>query len=99
MGRFFIPLLLLACLPLCALHAEEEPTYDGKTITEWIEALEDKDVAVRKSAAEALSRIGPDAKAAVPSLIQALKDKEWFVHEAAAKALKKIRGEEGKTKD
>jgi len=55
-SRYF-PLLLLACLPLCALHAEEEPTHGGKTVTELIEALKDEDEDVRKAVAEALKKI------------------------------------------
>jgi len=67
MGRLSIPLLLL-CLPVCAIHAEEEPTHEGKTVSEWIEALKDEDGDDRGGAAEALGKIGPAAKAAVHEL-------------------------------
>src|SRR5262245_42678928 len=48
-----------------------------------IDALKDKDAAVRKSAVKSLGRIGPAAKEAVPALIQALKDEEVDVRGAA----------------
>ena len=67
-----LPLLLLACLPLCALRAEEERTYKGKTVSEWIEALKDEDGDDRGGAAEALGKIGPAARAAVPARSQAI---------------------------
>lgn len=58
-----------------------------------VEALRDEHKDVRSSAAYALGRIGPDAKAAVPALVEALKDEDEGVREAA-KALKTIQREE-----
>ncbi len=50
-------------------------------------ALGDESVRVRRAAAEALSEIGPDASAAVPSLIDSLDDDDLLVRERAIEAL------------
>jgi HEAT repeat protein len=55
-----------------------------------MQALKDHDGWVRKSAAEALGRIGPAAKDAVPALNELLKDEFKEVRAAAQAALKKI---------
>src|SRR5205807_656106 len=47
----------------------------------------DKVAAVRAETADALRRIGPDAKAAVPALAGALKDTDVTVQRLAARAL------------
>jgi HEAT repeat protein len=49
-----------------------------------------KDLKSRHAAAQALYRIGPDAKAAVPALLTAAKDKDRLFHESIVMALKKI---------
>jgi len=49
-----------------------------------------KDLKSRHAAAQALYRIGPDAKAAVPALMTAAKDKDRLFHESIVMALKKI---------
>ena len=55
-----------------------------------IKALKDGDKIVRSSTAEALIKIGPEAKAAVPALIETLNDKDGYVRRRAADALGKI---------
>lgn len=45
---------------------------------------------VRQQAAEALGKIGPEAKAAVPALIEALKDGDRWIRAPAERALEKI---------
>ena len=64
-----------------------EAVYQGKTVSQWVEALKDKEEDVRLGAAMALGKMGP---AVVPTLIQALKDKEEDVRIGAAFALSKI---------
>jgi HEAT repeat protein len=49
-----------------------------------------KDLKSRHAAAQALYRIGPDAKGAVPALLTAAKDKDRLFHESIVMALKKI---------
>jgi HEAT repeat protein len=63
----------------------KEPLYNGKPLSAWIKALQDKDPNVRQEAAEALGRMGPDARAAVPALRDAMEDKQ--ISEVAAVAL------------
>jgi HEAT repeat protein len=52
--------------------------------------LGDRDQDVRESAADALSRIGTKAKAAVPALVVALRDSAWSVRREAAGALARV---------
>ena len=51
-------------------------------------SLVDEDV--RKAAAEALGKIGPDAKAIIPALIKLLRDDDWGIRWTAARALGNI---------
>jgi HEAT repeat protein len=53
-------------------------------------ALQDGEGLVRREAARALGRIGPEARSAVPALDVALKDREPLVAREAAEALKRI---------
>jgi RNA polymerase sigma factor (sigma-70 family) len=55
---------------------KREPLDNGKPLSDWIKDLKDKDPDVRRKAAEAVGRIGSDAKAAVPALLDALEDEE-----------------------
>lgn len=57
------------------------------SLTHLIEDLKDSDPTVRKSAAEALERIGEKAREAVPALVEATKDKDESVREAALLAV------------
>lgn len=56
-------------------------------------ALKDEDENIRFTAAEALGRIGPDAKSAIPDLSDALMDEDEDVRYWATEALWRIRGE------
>ena len=58
-----------------------------------MEALKDKKVDVRLSAATTLGQIGPEAKAAVPALIEAQNDEDARVRRFAASALDRIRSD------
>lgn len=53
-------------------------------------ALADKNEDVRKSAAEALGKIGPATPEVVPALVRALKDKKEDVRSEAGDALAQI---------
>jgi HEAT repeat protein len=53
-------------------------------------ALQDENPQVRRQAARALGKMGPDAEPAVPELTAAMNDTDAMVREAAAQALGKI---------
>jgi len=53
-------------------------------------ALKDENRYLRITAAEALVKLGPEAKGAVPALSEALRDELAYVRERAAQALKRI---------
>jgi hypothetical protein len=64
---------LVACLIPFAVVAEGQEAYEGRTVSQWIEALESEDWDERVTAAWALSEIGPLAAPAVRSLLEALR--------------------------
>jgi hypothetical protein len=99
--RPFSLLLVVALVGVC-LGAErkpastpqsKEPTYESKTLSEWVALAKGKDPAVRIEAAKALGEMGAGA---IPALIELLKDKDWQIRIAATGALGKI-GPEAKT--
>src|SRR5262245_40640575 len=73
-----------------AAAQDKEPVYDGKTVSEWVALLKDKDDKVRLKAAFWLRQAGPEAKAAVPGLLDSLKDKNVSVRQESAFALGRI---------
>ncbi len=85
------PVFLAMVLALTAPPAAPEPSHDGKPLTAWVEQLNDPKISVRIAAIQAIGAMGPDAKAAVPSLVLALKvDESDEVRTAAAVALGKM---------
>jgi len=65
-----------------------EITKSERTIPELVKALNHEDSDVRKSAAEALGKIGSDAT--IPGLVKALNDENSFIAKIAAEALGRI---------
>ena len=63
----------------------------GVAVPALSDALRDAEVTVRRQAAIALGRLGPDAKAALPSLEKAARDPDNLVRQAARQALGQIR--------
>ena len=59
-------------------------------IAALIDAMNDKDVAIRTTAAGALGDLGPPAADAIPALVEALDHPDLWLHENAAEALGKI---------
>jgi HEAT repeat protein len=88
--------LWLAAVPLLgnACQADEpapgDPVSDGKPLSAWIKALKDPAFPDRFQAAQAIGRLGPRAKAAVPALREALLEKTGPVPFAAGAALWKV---------
>ncbi|MDA1142433.1 MAG: HEAT repeat domain-containing protein [Planctomycetota bacterium] len=81
----------MACILLLPLAAAEEPAYQGKPLSHWIELLKDKNPTVRREAAGILWNFGcvhgKEARVAVPALDVALKDESPSVRVAAAQAM------------
>ena len=60
-------------------------TGSGQNVSELVKDLKDKRADVRRDAADALVRIGPEAKAVVPALSEALKDEDRNVRRSKNK--------------
>ena len=76
-------LVLTACLPAQSAAAPIDPV-----IQQHINDLEDEDYNVRRTAAEALWKLGPEAEPAIPALIRALrKDEDGDVSGRAQRVL------------
>jgi len=84
----FLAVLLLSLT--ATAKGDDEPTYQGRPLHEWVKLLKKGDGAARQRAALAIGEMGPKAKAAVPDLVDALKDKSGRVRRFAAKALGQI---------
>lgn len=64
--------------------------HDGKTLAEWTAQLGDADGLARSAAADAVARYGPNAKAAVPSLVALLRNPDDLSFDAAVLAIGEI---------
>src|SRR5207237_5976117 len=82
--------------PLLALGCHRQAPYEGKTVAQLSAMLRDADPMVQTQGAYGLSRLGPEAKAAVPALIEALPTGNARVRTTAALALAEI-GPEART--
>ena len=88
--KLFSFLLLAAVVCLGATEGPakpppaKEPTYEGRTLSQWIALAIDKDPEQRSGAASALQKIGPPA---VLALTELLKDKDSTVRARAAQSL------------
>ena len=85
---------------LCVTPAEgRAQSFLGKDVTYWQTELAKKDPAVRRNAAFALGKIGPDAEEAIPALSDLASNANLrSTRDAAAKALEQIR-KGGKAKE
>ena len=90
--RAFALFLVVALTGVC-LGAErkpastpqgKEPTYEGRTLSQWITLAKDKDPMVRVDAVLGLGKVGPGAG---PVLMELLKDKDVVVRMFARSAL------------
>jgi len=79
-----------ASLRLQAIKALKDRISEAAVVPALTETLKDDNAFVRRDAALALGKIGPDARPALPALTATLKDREHSVRKAAADALKKI---------
>ena len=65
-------------------------TWEDPEVRRRIEALSSREWREREQAAEALGRMGPIARGAIPHLIERLADEEWQVRKAAATAFSRM---------
>ena len=76
-------------------YAKDLAKFGDGLVSDLIKVLKESDEDVRKTAVDALRKIGPDAEAAVPALIEATnKDTDADVRHAAEWALMNIRRKE-----
>lgn len=81
---------LVLLLPLLLLSGcRAKPPYEGKSVAELEQMLRAPNPAVRVRGAYGLSRLGPEARSAVPALMEAMK-KDSLVRQNAALALGQI---------
>lgn len=85
-----VAVLALGLAPVRAAEPPEPAEATRKRVAELVEKLDDEDASVRAGAAEALVKLGPKAKGAVPALVKALGDKDERVLKPAGRALIEI---------
>jgi HEAT repeat protein len=81
--------LLVLLLPILISACRPKPPYEGKSAAELEQMLRNPNAVVQAQGAFGLSRLGPEARVAVPALIDALK-KDRLVRKNAALALGQI---------
>jgi len=99
LNRWPMPAMAVALLLFasCAAHQastppepQQEPRYEGRSLSYWMQQLQVPDAKARVGAASALARLGPKAAPAVPLLIEALNDQNKLVRTQSIAALGKI---------
>lgn len=88
-GILFLGILLPTVIG-CGAKSQAEPKAGGKPLSHWLEAIHDKDPAVRHKAATKLGNIGPGDPAVLQALIGAVKDPNASVRAEAILALLKF---------
>ena len=68
-------LAILVCIAILSIGCtkKEEVTYQGKPLSEWIQMLEQPDLAAKSSAIAAIRELGPEAKEAAPAIIKTIR--------------------------
>ncbi len=72
------------------LRADEKKPENAQKVKEALQDLQSSDVELRREAAVSLTRLGPDAKEAVPFLVKTLKDSDSRVRQNSIDALGEI---------
>lgn len=91
-ARLALLLLLAFAAPAMAQAKKKgsEPTFDNRTLTEWIADLNGLAPYTRVAAAYAIASMGPDGAPAVPTLTANLKSDQPTVRYSSALALGEI---------
>ena len=68
-------LVLLVCIAIlfAGCSRKEEVVYQGKPLSEWLEMLEGTNLSAKLSAINAVGKIRPEAKEAIPALIETIR--------------------------
>jgi len=68
-------LVLLVCMVILSIGCsrKEEVVYQGKPLSEWIKMLEEPSPATKYAAINALGKIGPEAREAIPLLVETIR--------------------------
>jgi hypothetical protein len=82
--------LVLLVIMMCGCTKGQPPLAAGKPVSHWVQALEDPDPKVRKTAATKLGNVGTADAQTLPALIKALKDKDTTVRSEVILALVKF---------
>ncbi len=90
MHRKAITATLIVLVAATSSWADTEMVFNGKTTTQWIEALSSDSLEVRISAAWSLGEIGEHAVRAIPALLGAINDQNAAVRGNSVEALGKI---------
>lgn len=69
---------------------QDEPSIQGKTLTEWMKALDDQKLETRLQAVNALRQLGPKAAPAASKLVETLKDRDHRLRTQVQFALQTI---------
>ncbi len=80
---------LVSCV-LCVRDEGRRGLYGGKPIQDWIEALHNPNVNIRRKAARNLNHYDPHAHSLVPALFDTLKDPDPEVRRLGARALGRL---------
>ena len=72
---------------------QDEPSIQGKSLSEWTKLLRDEKPSIRTNAARALQQLGPKAASASAELVKLLKESDPITRSACQSALQAI-GEE-----
>ena len=91
-----IALALWLAIPVAAQSQaaqSAEPQYQDRPLSSWVKDLESSDKRTRLVAADAISKMGPEAKSAIPVLIKLVGDPEKSVRMSGIVALARMGAE------
>lgn len=83
-------LVIFTLLASSCGHSGEPPTPTRKNVPRLIRMLKNDEPEIRLLAVETLAKVGPDAVAAVPTLLNASWDLYWDIREGARSAIRSV---------
>jgi HEAT repeat protein len=95
--RYFFSVVVVGLAVLASGCGQAQPTLaGGKPVSHWLQALQDPDPKIRKTAVTKLGNVGTADPAALPAVLSSLKDPDAGVRRAAILALVKSDAAAGK---